>query len=156
MSKLWKCCLCKTGCLQACVCLGHVSAVTAQNPSGGQRSFRSLGKHEIHFPWLFPLAKNLAVIPAYWTGEGASLLDVMLLVAINSFGFVRTCGGVALESVFMEIIHLSGQEHILSPLDNKLLLSLTRQIKRDILTQRNRGGHGTKLTRSGRKVEAGD
>lgn len=142
--------------LLAIMCLGHASAVTTQSPSGGQRSSCNLGKHEIHFSWLFPLAKKLAVIPAYRSGEGASLLGVMLLVAINSFGFVRTCGGVALESVFMEIIHLSGREHVLSLLDNKLLLSLARQIIRDILTQRNRGGHGTKLTRSGRKVEAGD
>ena len=83
-------------------------------------------------------------------------MDVTSLVVINSFGFVRVWGVVALESTFMEIIHLSGQEHILSALDNKLGLSLLREIIRDILTQRNRRGHGMKLTRSETKVEAAD
>lgn len=78
------------------------------------------------------------------------------MVAINSFGFVREWGVVALESMFMEIIHLSGQEHILSLLDNKRVLSLPTEIIRYILTQRNRGGHGMKLTRSETKVEAED
>jgi len=83
-------------------------------------------------------------------------LGVASLVVINSFGFVRVWGVIALESMFVEIIHLSGQEHILSLLNNKLDLSLPREIIRDILTERNRGGHGMKLTRSETKVEAGD
>lgn len=47
-------------------------------------------------------------------------------------------GFVALQSLFREIIHLSGQEHLLSLADNKLVLPFLGEIKRDILTQRNR------------------
>lgn len=83
-------------------------------------------------------------------------MDVTSSVVINSFGFVRVWSVVALESMFMEIIHLSGQGHVLSLRDNKLVLSLLREIMRDILTQRNRREHCMKLTRSETKVEAGD
>lgn len=66
-----------------------------------------------------------------------SLLDVTSLVVMDSFGFVCV-GFVALQSSFREIIHLSGQEHLLSLPDNKLVLPFLKEIKRDILTQRNR------------------
>lgn len=68
----------------------------------------------MHFSWLFLLARSLGVILISWAGEGAFTGACHIIAAINSFGFVRVQAVVALESMFMEIIHLSGQEHILS------------------------------------------
>lgn len=91
-----------------------------------------------HFPWIFCSSKSLSEALGVLCRTGSfhfwmshPWLWWIPLVLPVCVGFV------ALQSLFREIIHLSGREHLLSLPDNKLVLPFLREIKRDIPTQRD-------------------